>query len=264
MRDEVDLREREEAALESERNSRRQAELLQDILSHDIRNYNQVVKSNAEMLREDLNDNAGALPDTGSLVDAIIRATDGSTQLIERAKKLARAVSTQEVQLGPTNLEASLQRAISLVTKAYDNKAVDLSVSVPTGANVLADELLDEVFTNILANAVKFTEGKEAHITIKAEEAEGGRFLEPRPGQDVKSQRCWRIDITDEGRGIPDELKEKVFTRYTTASSGSGLGLSIVHALVTGRYKGGVRIADRVENNSSEGTRIEVWIPGAF
>ena len=47
------MREREETLLENEIRSRRTAELLQDILSHDIRNYNEIAKLNAEVLKED-------------------------------------------------------------------------------------------------------------------------------------------------------------------------------------------------------------------
>ena len=263
MRDETDLRESKEAALEKERNTRRQAELLQDILSHDIRNYNQVARANAEMLRMDLAGSKSLEGDADSLIETIIRATDGSTELIDRAKKLSRALSTQATQLRPTDVGASLQRAISLVTKAYVDKAITLSQSVPEGASVLADELLDEVFTNILSNAVKYTPGRDVSVWVKAEE-DGGRSPPQGPGAETANQTYWKVGIADRGRGIPDQMKEKVFTRYATASSGSGLGLSIVHALVTGRYRGKVKVSNRVENSSSEGTLIEVWLPGAF
>ncbi len=164
----------------------------------------------------------------------------------------------------PTDLRDSLQRAISLVTKAYSDKAIELSLSVPDGAAVLADDLLDEVFANILSNSVKYTQGQTVSISIKTEPMERGGWVRPlQPGPPDADRRGWRIDLEDKGRGIPNEIKEKVFTRYATASSGSGLGLSIVHALVTGRYKGDVRVQNRVENDFSEGTRIEVWLSGA-
>ena len=74
----------------------------------------------------------------------------------------------------PTDLRDSLQRAISLVTKAYSDKAIELSLSVPDGAAVLADDLLDEVFANILSNSVKYTQGQTVSISIKTEPMERG------------------------------------------------------------------------------------------
>ena len=265
MRDESDSREREGAALEMERNSRRQAELLQDILSHDLRNYNQAVMSSALMLKEDLEEGKTIPSDAESTVDAIIRATKGSTELIDRAKELARAISTWGVQLHTINLGATLKRAISLVTKVYDDKRIALSLSVSPEANVLADALLDEVFVNILTNAVKYTQGVNVTVSIKAqEEKENTRSPLRNPEGATPGQRYWRIDISDEGKGMPDEVKEKVFTRYATTSSGGGLGLSIVHALVKGRYGGDVVVMNRVEHDYSKGTTIQLWLPGVF
>jgi two-component system, OmpR family, sensor histidine kinase VicK len=265
LREEADLREREQVTLERERNSRRQAELLQDILSHDIRNYNQIAKSSAEMLKMDMDGNVKAQKDAESLIEAIIRAADGSTELIDSAKKLAKAISSQEILLRPTDMGASLERAISLVTKAYHDKVITLSLSVPEGASVLADELLDEVFTNVLSNAVKYTQGRDVSVAIHVEEEkDSAQFRHPQLKSATPSQRYWRIEITDQGRGIPDEMKENVFKRYATVSSGSGLGLSIVHALVTGRYEGEVRMANRVENDYSRGTTVKLWLPGAI
>ena len=218
------------------------------------------------MLREDLAENLKSLGDAAILLDAIMRATDGSTDLIDRAKKLAKAVSTQEAQVRPTDVGDSLGRAISLVTKAFGDRSISVSQSIPAGVKVLADELLDEVFTNILSNAVKYTNGEEVPIWVRVEEeveaADEDESPRPQPGP-APSRRLWRIDIEDKGKGIPDQMKVKVFTRYGTAASGSGLGLSIVHALVTGRYKGRVRAVNRVEGDFSAGTRVQIWMPGA-
>jgi hypothetical protein len=70
MWEEVELREREEAVLERERRARKASELLQDILAHDIRNYNQIVVTSAEILKADL-----ASAESQSLIDSILKAT---------------------------------------------------------------------------------------------------------------------------------------------------------------------------------------------
>ncbi len=88
MWEEVELREKEEALLEREKRSRKAAELLQDIMAHDIRNYNQFSKTGAELLKEDFQSTQRL-----SLIDSILRATDGSSELIDRAKKLGRIIS---------------------------------------------------------------------------------------------------------------------------------------------------------------------------
>jgi signal transduction histidine kinase len=70
----------------------------------------------------------------------------------------------------------------------------------------------------------------------------------------------YKIAFTDHGRGIPDQVKPRVFTRYLETVRGSGLGLSIVYALVVDRYSGKVEVRNRVEGDYRQGTVIEVWL----
>jgi signal transduction histidine kinase len=250
--DEVELGERERVVLEKERRSQRAAELLQDVLSHDIRNYNQIVKTSAEMLTSDL-----PSPQRQSLVDAILKATNGSSDLVARAKKLGRILSQTEIALYPVDVERSLQTSVALIIKAYPDRSVHLSTSVKSDARVVADDLLEEVFTNILSNSVNYTERDEVPVEVEVEEERGKKILDQKP------RPYWKISFTDHGKGISDRMKETIFTRYLSTATGAGLGLSIVHALVVERYSGKVAITDRVERDSSKGTKVEVWLPKA-
>jgi two-component system, OmpR family, sensor histidine kinase VicK len=286
---EVELREREEVLLEKEKRSRKTAEVLQDVLSHDIRNYNQASLTRAELLRSsldgsaktlsgattlvdtiikgklkpselnktakklrvDLSGNLKALNEADALIAGIMKSTKGSGNLIDRAKQLGRVISQDEIRLHPVDLEGSIRNSISLVTAAHPDRRINTSFSVKRGAQVIADEMLEEVFTNILSNSVNYTERDVVPVEITVEEA----ALDGQPG------KYWKITFTDQGRGIPDSLKEKVFERYLKTSSGTGLGLSIVYALAVERYSGKVRIANRIEGDHTKGTRIELLLP---
>jgi len=249
MWEEVELREREEALLERERRSRKAAELLQDIMAHDIRNYNQISKTSAELLKEDFQSTQRM-----SLIDSILRATDGSSDLIDRAKKLGRIISQTEIELLPVNLKDSLQTSVALIIKSHPQRSINLSSSVMAGARVFADNLLEEAFTNILSNSVNYTETDEVPVEIQVEETEEA-ILEGR------RTPYWKITFTDHGKGIPDKMKDKIFTRYLNTATGAGLGLSIVYALVVERYSGKVTITDRVKGDYAKGTKVEVWLP---
>src|SRR6185437_1116101 len=107
--DEVELREHEELLLSMERRSRRMAELLQDILSHDIKNYNQVVRISAELLKTELAGTEKGL----ALIDAILKATNGSSELVERAKRFGRILSQTETALRGIDVEQTLQASIA-------------------------------------------------------------------------------------------------------------------------------------------------------
>jgi signal transduction histidine kinase len=292
--EDIELREREEVVLEREKRARKAAELLQDILAHDIRNYNQISMTSAEVLRGSLDDNAKVLSkastlidaiiketgqsselaemaqrlradltgnmkvltDTNALLDSIIKATEGSSNLIERAKKLGRIVSQTEIELRPVNLEDSLKTSVALVIESHPQRSINLSASVKSEARVIADNLLEEAFTNILSNSVNYTETDEVPVEVQVEETEEA-ILEG------KRTLCWKITFTDHGKGITDKMKDKIFTRYLNTATGAGLGLSIVYALVVERYSGKVAITDRVKGDYAKGTKVEVWLPKA-
>jgi len=126
-------------------------------------------------------------------------------------------------------------------------------MSFKGGACVLADDMHEEVFSNMFLNTVNYTEGNNVPIEIGIEESN----LKGRNGM------FWKISIIDHGKGIPDELKQHAFTRYLNAASGTGLGLSTVYALVVERYSGHVNISNTVQGDYSKGTRIELWLQKA-
>jgi signal transduction histidine kinase len=248
----VNLIEREKIALESEKRSRKSAELLQDILSHDIKNYNQIVVSSAEMLRASV----ASAQERESLIDAILKATAGSSDLIRRAKELGRVRSQSGVERHPVDVEPALQKSSALIIKAHPERSISLPDFPKSGTKVLADDMLEEVFTNILSNAVNYAGKNKVLVEIQVEEVEGAIV-------DEKRRSYWMITFTDHGKGIPDKMKEKVFTRYLDTAAGTGLGLSIVHALVVERYSGKVAITDRVQGDYKKGTRVTAWLPKA-
>ncbi len=226
---------------------------MQDILAHDIRNFNQISLTSAELLRTEKFSYLEAQP----LIDEILGATERSSSLIEKAKSLGKIISQENVKLFPVNLETSLRQSIEIVAKAHRDKVVVPSFALTRNAFVKADDFLDDAFTNVLANAINYTEAKTVPIEISSEEV--SEELE----SDHKTVIYYKVAITDHGRGIPDATKNRIFTRYLETARGSGLGLSIVYALVVDRYSGKVKVRNTVEGDYRQGTVIELWLPKA-
>jgi signal transduction histidine kinase len=107
---------------------------------------------------------------------------------------------------------------------------------------------LEEVFVNVLSNAVKYTNGTEVRIDARVE------GMNEAKSAGTKGREYWKITVTDRGRGIPDEKKLRASTRYMETEKGSGLGLSIVRALVVDRYSGKLILQNRVEEGYRKGT----------
>jgi signal transduction histidine kinase len=76
-------------------------------------------------------------------------------------------------------------------------------------------------------------------------------------------RRCCRVAVEDDGPGIPDNAKEKIFNRmHQGTAKGMGLGLYIVKTLVVG-YGGKIWVEDRVKGDHAQGARFVVLLPAA-
>jgi signal transduction histidine kinase len=116
--------------------------------------------------------------------------------------------------------------------------------------NVIAEDLLEEIFVNLFSNSVKYTESSEVKIDILIREYFIGEV------------KYWMITVSDYGKGIPDLMKKDLFERFYSQAKGSGLGLSIVRTLVE-RYRGKVWVGDRVYEDYSKGTTFGMIFPAA-
>ncbi|MHB1909388.1 MAG: ATP-binding protein [Nitrososphaerales archaeon] len=234
-----------ELRLEEER-ARKRSELLQDILTHDIRNYNQIVQLGTEMLFSEQ-----LAPKMQPIANAVLEGIRGSTALVERAKKLARLMSEGPVNLHPVELLPVLTRAMVVVKRVAGNKEIESEFQIEGLKNqdiaVFADDFLIDVFENLYTNASRYTDSQIVSIQTTVE-AHGNKV---------------KISIADRGRGIPDERKNAVFSRYLTSEKGTGLGMSIVYALVVERYGGTIQIKNRVPEDYTQGTRIDIFLKNA-
>ncbi len=106
---------------------------------------------------------------------------------------------------------------------------------------ILDTKRLNQVITNFVTNAVKYTQ--QGHIKVGYEYREQGLY----------------IYCEDTGSGIPEDKKEKVFERFVKLNDfiqGTGLGLSICKTIAD-RYRG--RIG--VDSKEGEGSTFWIWIP---
>ena len=218
-----------------------------------MRNFNQIIQSNTELLETKL---GTRLTDEKSrdFLRAILRAIDGSTRLINNARTLGRIRANRNPVLSTVDLSRSLERAVQLVKRSNPGRTLVVRSQLPR-AVVVADELLDEVFVNILYNSVRYTDSKRVAVEISLKRTED--IDHP----NASRRPYWKVTITDRGKGIPDEMKTQVSTRYQQTGTVGGLGLSIVHALVVERYQGKLEIGNRLKSDYTKGTKVEIWLP---
>ncbi|KAA1424192.1 sensor histidine kinase [Nocardioides antri] len=171
-----------------------------------------------------LNDDQKKLMLTTVAADA-----DRLTRLIAELLDVAR-IDTGRLQVHPRpcDLVALCEQVVASVQHATARRIVFEAQEVP---RVVADpDKVIQVMTNLVENAVRHGDGD-----VDVEVA-----LDPTDPSLVA------VAVVDRGEGIPPELRQRVFTKFWTASSGggSGLGLYIVNGLVKA-HGGTVTIDDR-------------------
>ena len=153
-----------------------------------------------------------------------------------------------ELKLAQIDMTETLQAAASLVSDRISERRISLEVDMPDApVTVTADEnRLTQVLFNLLSNAIGFS-------------PVGGK-IEMGCELDDDSARFW---VTDMGKGIDPEFRDRIFERFQSRPSGAGhrgpgLGLSLVKSFVE-LHGGSVDI----ESMPNEGTTVVCRIPVA-
>ncbi len=93
-----------------------------------------------------------------------------SARLIDNVRKLQKIRSNDDVK----NKEMSLEDVLSDVVKQYDGQYPEKAVKIDAkeGPHIVkANELLRDVFTNLIGNAIKHSNGSKVDILVKLEDA---------------------------------------------------------------------------------------------
>ncbi len=244
------------------------SELLFDLISHDIGNYHQIIQSGlnivTSIIKRNNNDTNGLSQNNERIFSAITTAKNALNKgqsLVDNIRRLERLYTQKDLKLIIKNLPDAIRNAYTTLEQTlYDNnpqgKRIKFSLNVvddhnnPSGINVIAEDLLEEIFVNLFSNSMKYTESSEVKIDVLIREYFIGEV------------KYWMVTISDYGKGISDSMKKELFKRFYSKAKGSGLGLSIVKTLVE-RYKGKIWVGDRVYENCTQGTVFGIIFPAA-
>ena len=226
-------------------------------LAHEIKNPLASIRSAAELLAKV----PGADDDTRTLTKLVQRESDRLSRLLSEFLDFAR---TGVTSLRRVDVVEIARHAAALVAAHPDKpEKVTIRELFPSTPLVVVgdDDLLHRAIFNLLLNAVQASPpGGE----VRLEAAEVAYHQLP-----AQAERFTRgaimLQVTDQGRGIADSIKDRLFEPFvTTKSGGSGLGLSIVHRaveahhgfiLVDGEAKGGTKFTVILPKIVSEGAK---------
>ncbi|MBK7971950.1 MAG: PAS domain-containing protein [Deltaproteobacteria bacterium] len=223
------------------------AEALGARLAHEVRNPLGGIQGAAQLLAR----RAAGRRDLEECVEVIVREVNRLDALVGSVLELARDTERPRQSV---NVHLLLDEVIQLLRADPATRDVEVRCFFdPSLPEIRVDvQAFVRVLRNLVRNAAE-AQGRAGTIELATAYAtDYSRVL--RAGS---SARFVKIEVRDEGPGIPPEIKERIFTPlFTTKNTGTGLGLAI--ALKVVEDHGGFM---RVLNRSPRGSIFEVYVP---
>jgi two-component system NtrC family sensor kinase len=217
-------------------------------LAHELGTPLNVVHARARQMAT-----AAGTTEIGDKSRIIVEQVDRMTKLIRQLLDFARK---GELQPTDVDVHALVDRAVMLLDPIVRKRGVSLTIagaSEPLWGQV-DPEQMTQVVLNLVMNAAHATEsGRAVSITL-------GRGRAIPPAEDGRGeQACLRIEVRDEGAGIPAESLARIFEPFFTTKDvgeGTGLGLSVAYGIVKD-HGGWIDVASR----PGVGSIFTVWLP---
>lgn len=191
-------------------------------------------------------------------IATIIKEAERMTRLITQVLDLEKLESgTEKLQISEVEIVDIIDDAIDVVKQLANEKNVLLSVSIAPFLPIFMgdkDKLI-QVFVNLLSNAIKFCPAQDGQVSLQV-------FL-TNNNANTTTNNTLEVTVADNGIGIPDDHKERVFDKFYQAQminkskpSGSGLGLAISKKIIE-LHNGKIQVTD----NTPTGAVFNLQLP---
>lgn len=187
----------------------------------------------------------------------VLQATQRARDLIEQILTFSR-----QSESDPRPIEIyPLVREVLKLMRAILPATIDIQAPCQGAFTVIADPVqVHQVIMNLCTNAGYAMKQTGGTLTVSLgqeslTESFTGRYPKVKPGEFV------RISVEDTGEGIPAAVMDRIFDPFFTTkkkSAGTGLGLSVVHGIVS-KLGGAITAA-----SASGGSRFDVYLPSAM
>ncbi len=226
------------------------AEFYKDLFVHDINNilHNILMGSDFISMNVKKKEESEKIEEINQMIKEQI---DRGAKLVSNIRKISQ-IEDKKFSLKKMNIINELNNSITFIKNSYHHKT--LSIRFETEFKeilVNANEFIQEIFDNILINAIKYTKDPNIVVQIKISK------------EIVKNRNFIKIQFIDNGMGVSDPLKNKIFVRSYGKSDikkGIGLGLSLVKKIIES-YQGDIWVEDKEKGDYSKGSNFIILFP---
>lgn len=244
----------EEKLKKSEQNFReayRRMSLYQDLLTHDISNVITTISTRSQ-LYSILKKPSEMDNDVKELISGIEISVFKAKRLIENVRKLKQLEENNQPLLEKLEILEILNNAIKYIHNRFKQQKIAIKVeSDHKTLYINGTHLLNDVFENIIENAVKYKNNAEVEISIyfRTVLKENSKYI--------------RMEFIDNGIGISDENKKIIFQeghKDKKGGKGLGFGLTVVKKIIH-QFNGKIWVEDKIKGNYTQGAKFVILFP---
>jgi signal transduction histidine kinase len=224
--------------------------LIVSSIAHDFNNLLAGLIGNAELLEVEVGGNMDA-QHTAHTIEQISRS---GMQMVRQLLDYAQGTA---VIMKTIDLNMTIQESVGLLTISVPARTT-LAVRTDGALPISADPTqIQQILMNLVLNAADAIGKQGGRIVVETRRAVTTHVLRGQFRNPLRDQAYALLAVTDNGMGMPDEVRENIFRPFfTTKAHGRGLGLASV-AQIVARHQGTMRI----ESARGSGTRFEILFP---
>jgi len=220
-------------------------------IAHDFNNILFPIVGYTQMLLEDTPEDSPTRDSLNQIYTSVLRAKS----LVKQILTFSRQESSELMLM---KMQPIIKETLKLIRSTIPT-TIDIKLDINPDCGVIkADPTqIHQIVMNLATNAYHAMEETGGELKVRLKEIELGEYDILRPDMKPGIYAC--LTITDTGIGMDKELTRKVFDPFFTTKKkgkGTGMGLSVVHGIVTAM--GG---AIQVYSEPGEGTQFHVYLP---
>ncbi len=223
-------------------------------IAHDFNNILGAILGYTQLLQMDIKENQKGMHYTRQILDGCNRAKNLIAQILDFSRNTTR--NDNKIILSPAIV---IKEALKLLKASIPSSIkIHTDLEKDAGHIFMDPAQTHQIIMNLCSNAYQAINNNQGNLWVQVKK-ETVSTDNPRMDLDLPPGDFVAISVRDDGIGIETDAIKKIFYPYFSTKQGgdgTGLGLSVVHGIVT-QCNGAVKAT----SNPNEGTRITAYLP---
>ena len=220
-----------------------QTKFCKDLITHEINNIFSVIQMSSEIINDSLTEKNAMI---NNFIDLIQKSIKRGTKLIGNVQQFLNVKEDIDKILKKVDIFLYLNDAVNYIQQCFPERIIQIDIDSPyNDLYIMGNDLIADVFHNLLQNAVKYNKDSIVKIKIKISKLQ------------IDDTEYIKMEFQDNGIGLSEFQKKLIFMSIpkhgTSDQGGMGLGLYLVKRIIE-IYDGRIWIESNSTNDNHEGS----------